>query len=184
MQECNDRFRVAIDNVLDCIAIFSAIRDETGQIIDFRFDYLNPSALASNQMTAADKHRSLCEMFPAVRETGLFVKYCRVVETGEPLVWDDLIYSDTFGTQYLTKAYDQRIVKLDDGFIATWRDITEAKQQEIALQASEERLQLAIEGAQLGTYDWNLVTDRFLTSAYFHQLMGLAPDAEFTLATW
>jgi len=165
LPECNDRFRIAIpqsggyanDNVLDCTAIFSAIRDETGQIIDFRFDYLNPSALASNQMTAADTHRSLCEIFPAVRETGLFVQYCRVVETGEPLVQDNLIYSDTFGTQYLTRVYDLRIVKLDDGVIASWRDITDRKQAELALQASEERYKALIDVTT--EIVWNAGTD-------------------------
>lgn len=65
--------------------------------------------------------------------------------------------------------------------IATEIDRQQAKQ---SLAASEERLQLAIGGAQLGTYDWDLVNDKILTSAYFNQLMGLAPDADITVAKW
>ena len=65
--------------------------------------------------------------------------------------------------------------------IATEIDRQQAKQ---ALAASEERLQLAIGGAQLGTYDWDLVNGQVVTSAYFNQLMGLAPDEEFTIAKW
>jgi PAS domain S-box-containing protein len=63
-------------------------------------------------------------------------------------------------------------------------DITARKEAELALQASEERLQLAIAGARLGTYDWDLVADRILTSAYFNQLMGFAPDAQITVTDW
>ncbi len=65
--------------------------------------------------------------------------------------------------------------------IATEIDRQQAKQ---ALVDSEERLQLAIGGAHLGTYDWDLSTAQFLTSAYFNQLMGLVPDEEFTVAKW
>jgi PAS domain S-box-containing protein len=65
--------------------------------------------------------------------------------------------------------------------IATEIDRQQAQQ---ALAASEERLQLAIGGAHLGTYDWDLVNDKILTSAYFNQLMGLEPEVEFTVAKW
>jgi PAS domain S-box-containing protein len=179
-QEGNDRFRVAIDDVLESIAVFSAVRDEAGQIIDFRFDYLNPSALADNQMTAADIHRTFCEIFPAVRETGLFDKYCHVVETGEPLVQDNWIYSDTFGTQYLTKVYDLRVVKCDDGVVATWRDITDRKRIELAFQESEERLRLTIEAAELGTIDFNLLTGEIVWNATAEVFMGYEPGAAET----
>lgn len=63
-------------------------------------------------------------------------------------------------------------------------DITDRKEAELALQTSEERLQLAVEGARLGTYDWDVVDDQILTSVYFNQLMGFAPDDRLTVADW
>jgi PAS domain S-box-containing protein len=131
LQQSNDLLRVSLDTILDCFGIYSAIRAATGEIIDFRFEYLNPAALESNQMTAADMSRGMCEVFPAVCEaTGLFEKYCEVVATGVPLILDNLIYTDVFGAQHLTKAYDVRISKLNDGFVAAWRDVTVQKQAE------------------------------------------------------
>jgi CheY-like chemotaxis protein len=93
LQHSNELLRVSLDTMLDCFGIYSAIRDASGEIIDFRFEYLNAAALESNQMTTADMSRGLCEVFPAQCETGLFAKYCQVVATGVPLILDNLIYT-------------------------------------------------------------------------------------------
>jgi PAS domain S-box-containing protein len=130
LQQSNDLLRLSLDTILDCFGIYLAIRDAAGQIIDFRFEYLNAAALESNHMTAADMGRELCEVFPAMRETGLFEKYSQVVTTGVPLILEDLIYTDVFGMHQLTKAYNVRISKLNDGFVAAWRDITGKVQAE------------------------------------------------------
>ncbi|BAU10274.1 PAS/PAC sensor hybrid histidine kinase [Leptolyngbya sp. NIES-3755] len=153
LRESDDRFRVSIENMLDCFGIFSAIRDESGQIIDFRFDYLNAAALKSNEMTEADMSKTLCEVFPAHHETGLFADYCRVVETGEPLIKENLIYADTFGTQHLTRAYDMCANKLGDGMVISWRDVTARKQAELALQAANRQM----------TTIWESMTDAYTT---------------------
>jgi DNA-binding response OmpR family regulator len=140
LRQREERFRASVENMLDCFGIYSAIRDAAGQISDFRFDYLNAAALESNRMTPADLDRGLCEVFPSIRETGLFVEYCQVVETGTPLVKADLIYTDVFGGQKLTRAYSIQIGKLDDGFVACWQDITNHKQLELArIEAEQER---------------------------------------------
>jgi PAS domain S-box-containing protein len=139
LQHSENRFRVSIENMIDCFGLFSAIRDETGQIIDFRIDYMNAAALESNRMTVADLGRRLCELMPANRDTGLFADYCRVVETGEPLLKENLIYTDVFGTQLLTRAYDIHASKLEDGVVVSWRDVTARKQAEIDRQQQLER---------------------------------------------
>jgi hypothetical protein len=71
-------------------------------------------------------------------ETGLFGEYVRVIETGMPLVKEDLIYTDVFGGQRLTRAYDLRVSKLHDGLICAWRDITDLKRLELIRIAAEQ----------------------------------------------
>jgi PAS domain S-box-containing protein len=188
LRQSNDRFRVSIENMLDCFGIFSAIRDGSGQIIDFRFDYLNAAALASNEMTQADLSKTLCEIFPAHHETGLFADYCRVVETGEPLIKENLIYCDTFGTQYLTRAYDIRANKLGDGMVISWRDVTARKQTELSLQKANEQITTIWE-SMTDAYvtldrEWRVIYANSAATQVYFQLTGLEPQEFLGKSHW
>ncbi|MBD2206341.1 PAS domain S-box protein [Calothrix sp. FACHB-1219] len=65
-------------------------------------------------------------------------------------------------------------------------DISELKQAEINLRKSEERLRLAIESAQIGTWDVNLLTGNAIWSELLFQMLGYEPIAtgEATEAMW
>ncbi|MFB2936871.1 ATP-binding protein [Aerosakkonemataceae cyanobacterium BLCC-F154] len=148
LQASEERFHTSVENMLDCFGIYSAIRNESGQIIDFRIDYLNAAALASNQMSPKDIGRFLCEVFPNKYQSQLFAEYCQVVETGNPLVRESQIYSDVFGSEYLTKFFDIRISKLGDGMVVCWRDVTARQEAEIARRQQIERERIVNQIAQ------------------------------------
>lgn len=182
LQQQAERFGTAIENMLDCFGIYSAIRDPAGQIVDFRLDYLNAAAMQSHWMTDADMGRTLCEVFPAHRETGLFAEYCQVVETGIPLVREDLAYTDAHGGEQLTRAYHVQTTKLDDGFMSSWRNITAQKQTELSLQAANRQMTTIWE-SMTDAYvtldrDWRIVYTNPAAAQVIEQLTGLAP-AEF-----
>jgi PAS domain S-box-containing protein len=142
LQRSEERFRTSVENMLDCFGIYRAIRDEQGQIIDFLIEYVNDAACIANQVERTQQiGRRLCEILPGHRDSGLFDEYCQVVETGQALVKDSLVYEDEYGQQHLTRAFDIRIAKWGDGFVATWRDITDRKQTEVELQKSQAQLQ-------------------------------------------
>lgn len=158
LQYSQEQFQTSVENMLDCFGIFSSIRNESGQIVDFRIDYLNRAACENNQMPKEMQiNRALCEILPAHRQTGLFDEYCRVVETGEPLIKDSLIYDDTYGDRRLKRAFDIRATKLNDGFVASWRDVTDRKRLELDLsqtltdlQQQQQQLQRLIDTAPIG----------------------------------
>lgn len=158
LQRSQEQFQTSVENMLDCFGIFSAMRDESGKIVDFRIDYLNEAACENNRMPKEIQiGRGLCEVLPAHRESGLFDEYCQVVETAKPLIKDSLIYDDTYGEQRLIRAFDIRASKLNDGFVASWRDVTDRKQLELNLnqtitdlQLQQNRLQRLINNAPIG----------------------------------
>ena len=85
LRDSEERFRASIENLLNSFGIYRAIRDETGDIVDFQIEYVNAAACKSNHMTKEEQvGKRLCELLPAHRESGLFDEYCRVVETGKP----------------------------------------------------------------------------------------------------
>jgi len=144
LSESEDRFRTAMEAMVDSVAILSAIRDGSGEIVDFRFEYVNTAACEGNRMTReAHLGKFLCELFPNHRETNLLAEYRRVVQTGEPLVKEALVYEDVFGQQRLSRAFDIRAAKLGDGFIASWREVTERKRAEAERNQAEAALRLS-----------------------------------------
>ena len=63
-------------------------------------------------------------------------------------------------------------------FTAIWRDITARKRAQEALRESREKLHLAITGADLGTWDWDLVNNRLHWDERCKAMAGLPPDAK------
>jgi PAS domain S-box-containing protein len=60
--------------------------------------------------------------------------------------------------------------------IAQGLNITQRKQAEEALKISKERLLFATEGANIGIWNWNIVTDELIWSDQCKALFGVPPD--------
>lgn len=181
LQKSEERFRTSVENMLDCFAIYQSIRNEQGEIVDFRTEYVNDAACLNNQMTREQQiGRGLCELLPGHRDSGLFDEYCQVVETGQALVKENLIYEDDYGQQHLTRAFDIRVAKLEDGFIATWRDITDRKRAEVKLLESERQLRIAKDAAALGIHDYDITSGTIQWDARVRELWGVGLDEPIT----
>jgi len=62
------------------------------------------------------------------------------------------------------------------GAIAIGRDVTAHKQAEAALQASEERFALAVQGANDGIWDWDIQNNTLYWSPHMKEMFGYADD--------
>ncbi|MBV8317624.1 MAG: PAS domain S-box protein, partial [Planctomycetaceae bacterium] len=61
------------------------------------------------------------------------------------------------------------------------RDLTEQKSAERALWESEQRLYLALDASQLGTFHWDLSSGSLTWNARCREHLGVSPDAEVTI---
>ncbi|NEP02792.1 MAG: PAS domain S-box protein [Symploca sp. SIO2E9] len=119
LQQSEEMFRTSVENMLDCLGIYSAVRDKSNQIVDFTVEYLNPAACFSNSLTKEEQIGcSVGQLLP----TELFEQFCLVVETGKPLIGTSLVGENTDRNQLLGHSSEFRVAKLGDGFVATWRD--------------------------------------------------------------
>lgn len=152
-----ETFRTLLETMLDAFGVYSAMRDESGHIVDFRIEYVNAAACLSNQLSREQQiGKRLLEILPGHHASGLFAAYCSLVETGQPLSREALIYSDTYGEQQMTRAFDIRASRLGDGFVAAWRDITERKQAEIQLVANQSFIESVTELLPTAIYIFDL----------------------------
>lgn len=132
LQHSEERFRTSVENILDCFGIYSAVRDESGSIVGFRAEYLNAAAVRDNPLFQTEENdKENGDRLLMQQNSELFQACCEVVKTGDPLVRDSLFYGDVYGERRLTRAFDIRVSKFSNGFVATWRDITERKQIEV-----------------------------------------------------
>ncbi|NUP99864.1 MAG: PAS domain S-box protein, partial [Armatimonadetes bacterium] len=171
-------FRAAFDSMPDSLAIFSAVREADGEIVDFRCEYLNPAAA---QWTGAEPsalvgHR-LLEMLPSYRGSALFDDYCRVVEEGETLIRSGFDFEDQFiGGRYQQGAYDGWASKLGDGMVLAWREVTARKRDAEALRASEELFRGVFHRSAVGMALLDSRGRCLRANAALGHLLGLAPQ--------
>jgi diguanylate cyclase (GGDEF)-like protein/PAS domain S-box-containing protein len=149
LRESKELFHVSAD-VLDAFGIFKAVRDDGGQIVDFRIEYANDAARDLTGMDADAKGGSLAELVPEHERNALFGEFARVVETGTSLAGESLAYEDvTSGGRRVARAYDIRATKLGDGVAATWRDVTTRALAETELGRRNRELTVMGELAEL-----------------------------------
>lgn len=107
-------------------------------------------------------------------ERALLVKATQ--RKGEPITME-VQFCDSHGQIHDGTLSAQKVELEGEAYlISTFLDTTERKNAEQALKDSQERLDLALDSAQLGTWDWHIPTGMLYGSARAAQLHGLPPE--------
>src|SRR4051812_25064100 len=176
----DERFRRALDSILDLVVIEHAVRDDAGQIVDFVIQWMNNSPVdVAGRRREEMIGRRISELYPVLAGGELIAGYRRVVETGEPLVVDVMPYVDVIDGQEVSGYYTVQASKFEDGVLVASRDIspleTSRRDLEAALHRLEETLQ-ELEAAQrlarLGTWRIDLITGAITMSPELRRLYG------------
>ena len=125
----NELLRTTVDNSLQIIQLFEAVRDEKGAIVDFKWLLTNKQW---DDRWGSNAGKSLLTENPAVVESGVWDKFLKVIETGVPITHELYYDHEQFDGWFL-----QTIAKADDGILLSTLDITDRKRAEQAARHSE-----------------------------------------------
>ena len=139
LRENVERYRSLFDNMTDGVAVYEGKND--GE--DFIFTDLNE---AGAEISAVAKDtvmgQSVLNVFPGVKDMGLFDVFRRVWNTGESEHHPVSNYQDDRLLQWV----ENSVYKLPSGEIfAVYKDETDRKRAEAALMESEEKYRLLVE---------------------------------------
>ena len=146
---------------------------------DWRVTYLNDRAAEMIDLDTAELlGERLWDLFPGTVDTDGEATLREAVETGEPVRFEQ--HLERLDADIVVNAYPAR-----DGVALYFRDVTERKQRERRLHELSERLQLAVEGADVGVWDWNVETGEVRFDERWAGMIGYdADDLAFDLSTW
>jgi diguanylate cyclase (GGDEF)-like protein/PAS domain S-box-containing protein len=123
-QEAHSQFLAAAETSLDAFGLLESVRNDEGEIVDFRILYVN----ANGERLVGRPRRDLlgqmlCSATPAQPTSPMFARFCKVVDSGEPLNEEFQVDLPSIHASWLRS----QVVKLGDGLAVTFSDISEAK---------------------------------------------------------
>lgn len=132
-KQLNDILDASINAVFAC----EAIRNEQGNIIDLRFIQINK--MYKQMIGKTDEEvvgKTMLEIFPTAKPAGAFDLHCQVIETGVPARFEVRYEGDG-----LDAWFDTSSIKVDDGVVVTFADVTKEKKAQLELKNLVEQLQ-------------------------------------------
>ncbi|WP_420147011.1 PAS domain-containing sensor histidine kinase [Spirosoma sp.] len=126
-----------------------------------------PLSTFTDSIHPDDKARILKLIETAIDAGSIYEAEYRIAGKDEKIRWVLARGKVTFTEQHQPLTFSGVLV-----------DVTERKLAEIRSQAMEDRFQLAMEAAQLGTWDFNPVTGELIWSDRCKELFGLPPTAK------
>ena len=123
-ERAHSQFLAAAESSLDAFGLLESVRNDAGEIVDFRILYVNANGeRLMGQPRSRLLGQMLCSVTPARPDSQMLGRFRKVVESGEPL--NEEFRIDLPGIK--AKWMRSQVVKLNDGLAMTFSDITEAK---------------------------------------------------------
>src|SRR5258706_2302124 len=151
--------RNVLDNSLDGIMAFKSVRI-ANEVVDF--EWIMANSISSKSMGRSDRDligKRLLDVLPESKDEGLFEMYKEVTESGRPKQFEKLF--DRRGVKTWNTI---TLVKLEDGFIATFSDITTQKTQQLLIEERGLLLREAETVANMGSWKWYGTNDHLIWS--------------------
>ncbi len=170
LRESEARYRLLVENATDIIYHADA---------EGRFDFVNPNAIRLMKYAESELlgHHYL-EMIRADYRLTAAKFYRQQIVRQIPATYFEIPIITGDGTEMWIGQNVQLVIESGrvTGFQSIGRDITARKKMEAELRESRERFELAVQGANDGIWDWNIVTGEQYYSPRWKSMLGYADD--------
>jgi PAS domain S-box-containing protein len=153
-KDYSNHFSELFANMVSGSAIHEIILDDAGKPVDYRILAVNS---AFERLTGLNRSdiigKTVLEVMPET-ETYWIELYGEVVLSGKPKQFEN--YSSSLGKYYEVSAFATD----EKRFAVVFNDITEIKLREKNLIESDERLNMALDAANSGVWEWDFIKDK------------------------
>ncbi|HEV2880062.1 MAG TPA: PAS domain S-box protein [Pyrinomonadaceae bacterium] len=177
LQESEERYRSLFASIDEGFCVIEMQFDERGVPVDYRFLELNPAFEKQTGIPAGEalSGKTVRQLLPNL-EAHWFETYGRVALTGEPVRF--VSGSDVMNRWFDVYAF--RVGRPEDHRVALlFNNITERRRTENALRQSQERLRMAMEAAQIYSWEMNLMTQQVEWSENLERVIGFSLPTDF-----
>jgi PAS domain S-box-containing protein len=171
LKESEEKFRQLFTRMPSAVAIYDAV--DGGE--DFIFKDFNTAAEKIEGIKKDDLiGKRVTQVFPGVKNFGIFSVFQRVWRTGQPEFFPSAIYRDERDPGTWRESW---VYKLASGeVIAIYHDITERKRAELELVSTQQTLKDAHRLAHIGTWNWVMENDTVTWSEELYNIAGRDPS--------
>ncbi len=158
-------------SMIDAVAICETVADAAGEPADLRVVEANPAVLQGLSLAEGEVvGRTVSALLPAM-DRSWFERFIEVARTRRSVAFEEPFPAS--GRWYQLAAFPVR-----GGRIAVvLHDITDQREAETALRERDLRLNLALDVADVGVFDWNPLTGEETWDDRIRQQWGLPPGA-------
>ena len=166
LQESEARYRELFDHMSSGVAVYEAVDDGN----DFIFKDFNKSGQRIDNMGKEEfMGKRVTEVFPGVKDFGLFEVFVRVWKTGQPEHYPVTLYKD----ERVSGWRENYVYRLASGeIVAVYDDITERKQAEKELQLFRKAVDSSSDAIGMSTPEGR----HYYQNQAFTELFGLTTE--------
>ena len=182
LRSSEERFRAAAESMLDAFTILSPVRDDDGEITDFRYRYVNDAYCG---LVGFGRGRLLGhtvgEVFPQFPDGERFELYRRVAVTGESCRTDETQLPATWDSTALgSRVLDTMIASMGEDLVLSVRDITERKRAEAELANVRSLLERTQQISKTGGWEYDIATGKLTWTDEVYRIYGIERTSDPT----
>ena len=169
-KESEEKYRLLFETMTEGVCLHEMIYDDTGNAIDYKITDVNPSYESITGMKKEIAVGSIASELYGTDEAPFLDIYAKVADTREGTAFD--IFWPP-----MEKHFQISVISPDKGKFATvFTNLTDRLQAEEALRESLQRLEFALQGGNLGMWDWNPQDGAVVYNDLWAQMLEYRPD--------